>query len=1337
MPSDRTHLLIPIHVDALVVGKDDKGSNTPVLKNGTVSAAPDYSSLEEEYLVGPELRQPREKVKPPLGKGVHLHFRLPAVAAHGDLNKTPAFPKIPNRWLVQRYYKKGTSLQTKTWLVYSDREAEDVDSAVTLLFPSPAGTPGDLYRRPTGVASIVWDGARAAAYNWNSDNQPSEVELTAVTGGDPGFSAHYPACRSILGLYDNLEDLYGPSGLPPSLQISYLVTGWYSGLGDDPWHNFVASLAPVQKEQERITRINQWMEERGCRKDFTGKPLPQGILCHGSVQDVRFQTNGSAPSMKSGPFEEFEKLEGYWVDLGNTSAEAFAARAAKTRTTKDPADRGLLEDLVTALQTGLFSQGSDAAELDAELHRQGFAAVAGGKVWVIQQATTAKPGEAPASSPNLPAELEKQLDLLNRLESQCDRHERLFRGYQWELYALWYRWTAAARDQLDVEAELKPNLDKLMAFLALYRGELNQARTARDNAKHLVGLKLQEHSQPPSLVDYSLSEEPNDPFYAPKDPVLLLTGAAAQAKGTKSRPASVAVRVTGEELQSFTYDLDVQRPNQTFTATDAWLTALGVSPDYLQTLPPWSEKLFREALLLDEIEADKKYLETKKKFDALADGPYSYGRFRWLHNPWIPLYLYWVVSWEADGQPNDKNYDLAPDLLKNHWTLKNEGSESSTSRYHRNTELILTKPPSSQGGELQCNGLTFVGVPLFNLQYDRAVGTNLERLMEPINVSLGSRRTVMLSQPLSGLHDLLMMRKDSDQLLPLDYRRWENEDGHPLYLDPITRILGDFHSDACPVTAVDEDALPFHPLRTGLLKLQDLRMIDVFGQTITAWQHDPDGNPANLPSLCQSGRLEAAPPPAGFPPSVRLYPRFCRPMRLKFAGIPASTGVQDPICGWVVLNRFDQNLVLYTADGRPVGILQKHFDSEANTRFYWVSVPGSVGAHALPSGITNIYLRDFAEFVLALEYAAGGSFAKLIDDAVEATERRVPEDNPAISILLGRPLALVRAELRLETDGLPALDQEKSWTAQDQSGSPSLDEILQQSLKTATAPPPNPFMKTRGVEKVHFPVRLGDRRSTNDGLVGFFKGQPPAGREAASLHTHPFYSSWGFKFGNVSYSGLRQEQDLELDGETRPHVTLLMDPQARVHVTSGVLPKVALELTASQLKAAKQVREVFFQAAPVLGTPTTPYVPKPSDDYGQWSWTYRPNVTGWAEDPNAVSAAELTGPGVGWPTLSEGWLKLKIAPILIRSLWRKAPANKPQKGTNVTLAWSLQGADSLAVFRLRPDGSEETNPEKKWTGSPLVEEFSILLHEHTTFRIRASNQAGFEEYKDIVIEIEE
>src|SRR5689334_24557683 len=39
MDGDRTHLLIPIHVDALVVGENDRDSDS-FLRNGTVSAAP-------------------------------------------------------------------------------------------------------------------------------------------------------------------------------------------------------------------------------------------------------------------------------------------------------------------------------------------------------------------------------------------------------------------------------------------------------------------------------------------------------------------------------------------------------------------------------------------------------------------------------------------------------------------------------------------------------------------------------------------------------------------------------------------------------------------------------------------------------------------------------------------------------------------------------------------------------------------------------------------------------------------------------------------------------------------------------------------------------------------------------------------------------------------------------------------------------------------------------------------------------------------------------------------------------------------------------------------------
>jgi len=402
--------------------------------------------------------------------------------------------------------------------------------------------------------------------------------------------------------------------------------------------------------------------------------------------------------------------------------------------------------------------------------------------------------------------------------------------------------------------------------------------------------------------------------------------------------------------------------------------------------------------------------------------------------------------------------------------------------------------------------------------------------------------------------------------------------------------------------------------------------------------------------------------------------------------------------------------------------------------------------------IQNPHLQDFARFVLSLDFAAGGRFAERINDAVEATEQRVPEDNPLISVLIGRPLALVRAELRLEMDGLPALDQKLSWKEDPKSGGPSsLEQILNDSLASGTLPTPNRFMKTGGVEKVLCPVRLGDRLSANDGLVGFFKGElPREDEELYPLEEHPFYSGWGFDFGNQKYDGLRGRQDLELSCSQTLQVTLLMDPQARVHVTSGVLPRGFLELSTEQLEGAKQIREVFFQAAPVLGTPAIPHVPKPSDDYGQWSWVYRPNVTGWAEDPEMVSAAELAGPAVGWPTLTEGWLKLKIEPVLIRSLWMKSPAQKPRKNTptNVTLAWSLHGAGAVEVFRLQPDGTEKS--EERWSQPPEVDgaaapdvvpplpsEWTSEVTADTTFRIRAWNRAGYEDYKDIEIQTEE
>jgi hypothetical protein len=1402
---DRTHLLIPIHVDALMVGGNESHSAHSPLKKGTVSAAPNYSLLKDRYLIGADLRQPLEPLDPPLEPGIHLHFRLPAAVAHWDQKNEPGFPRIPNRWLVQRFYKAESDGQRmKAWIIRGDEQALATEPAVVLPVPHKAA-PGKEYETPLelrriGWAQVIWDGdKREGDYVYSNDNAKAEVELTAVTGGDAGFSAHYPACRSILGLHDNLKDV------PKEVELSYLVTGWYSGAEDDPWSGLVARLERVAKERSALAAtlatadaakkkdierqlselkkaseiLDEWMKDRGCVRDFgkidelggaeLARALPAGILCHGTVKNVRRKSDGDF-------FENFEKPENYWVDLGNTSAEAFAARVANERNNAKKrkhlvSEVNLLEDLITALQVGLFSQGAKAAEMDAELHRQGFAAVAGGKTWVIQQAAAAAPESVQPSRlealPPLSADLQKKLDELNELERECDRRERLLKDYRWELYALWHRTYRKKPPN-----PLLLNRERLQKFVEVYKTRVEEAKNSRDKrvrGKGSLGEELEGRSKAPSRVQYNLEEQPAAPFYVPKDPVLLLTGPAAGALGTREKPKSVKVRITGEELKKFSYTVKHDSDSHWLEADD-WLKTLKISPEYLKAIPPWSARLLKETLLLDELETTGAHQLPNGKFGQYkttdpellpeegsygkykttkdTDGvpPDTFSRFSWKHNPWIPLYLYWAVGWQAD--------EVSGELTKR-WTLEHVAKDAP---YGRNTDLIPLKDdkPEDEEDKPEYTGLCFVGSPLFDLQYDRteASGTGpLRKLMEQIDECLGSR-TVMISQALGGFHDALIMRRAGDQLPPLDYDKWNDTDKkHPLYLDPISKVLGkDFQPDSSPVTP-GGGKMPFCPLRTGLLQLKELVIIDAFGQKTRVEPEKVSKKPRESPGLCQSGRLEVGLPSPKNPTAVRLHPRFCRPMRLEFTGVSGedTDAGAGPVCGWVVLNRFDQNLVLYAANGLPAGILQMRFDEKAETLFYWVAVPGASGDEAdhedvqdghlrdleKVKGIQDRHLRAFAAFVLALKYAEGHRFAERISKAVEATEERVPEDNPLISVLIGRPLALVRAKLRLEMGGLPALDQEKSWRADPKSGSPSLDEFLKTALTNGSGDLPKQSMHTGGVERVRWRVRLGDSRSTNDGLVGFFKGDSVSG---------PFYASWGFDFGKGTdpYKGLQRDQDLELDCDNPLHVTLLMDPQARVHVTSGVLPKGYLELSAAQLIGAKQIREVFFQTAPVLGTPATPHVPKPSDDYGQWSWAYRPNVSGWAEDPEMVSAADLAGPAVGWPTLTEGWLKLKLEPVLIRSLWMKAPVERPQKGTNVTLAWTLHGADSVKLFKLRLDGTEEAPPVSEWSrpSGELGDKWSTeapptKVQADTTFRLRAYNQSGYEDYKDIKILTEE
>jgi hypothetical protein len=1369
-----THLLVPIHIDALVVGKDPKHFRWANL-------APDYSKLERNFFVGADLRDLWGE-STGLDKGFHLHFRLPSALTHGDHtagNGELEFPKVPNRWLVVRFYQQpaGTKGFTKAWIIRSD--AEGPGNAVPWPVLPEKKEDGPLQIRPTGRCDPL------PQSSFPEDDTAAALRITAVGNGDVGFSAHYPACRSILGFHDDLKDV------PPNTKLSYLVSGWYSAATDDLLHVFMNGLDSKRREellrpgqfprdlwaavgalddQNKLAALNEWLKDRRWSADgLEAAPLPSRLVCHGLVRGVDWQGAGRDYSDVE-PFQDFGKPVDS-VDVGNSSAEALASRIeAAKKTSPDE----LFEDVLTAFQTGLLSHDPTISELDAELHRQGFVPIATGKTFVIQpEASSPDPADVAQPHAPLPLHLRELLQQLNAGQQECDRYAQLLKDYRWEVYALWHRIEKCSDDDV---ALLRSNLDVLKSFVQNFvqLPQVVEAHRRRQEAEGRLTEALRKETRPrqrdgESILEpkYRLtSSTAADRFYVPNDPVVLLSGPALDRKGTYTPAQSdtLPCRVTGQEVLTYTYDITNLKHDNEVRADDR-RKSRGIADKDMAALPAFARQLFSEAVLLEDIKQDDGQPTvigwrtpqplSEKSPPRIGDRmrmPAAISIWDWKHNPWIPIYLAWEFEWLSDYQFATDAGNSA-DIVEAAWRLQGDGEDAKSDdwTYRRQVDLVRVRPPPAQAASepptLTCEGYALLARPTFLALAEKLrkepdkVPPRVKDIADSLQALLVNRP--MLSQALVGFHDALIMRRAGDQLPPLDYNRSANDapGQKKFFVDPIHEVMRPEDRFHCSPST----GSPFCPIRAGRLKLLKLRIIDAFGQAIKL---DLSKTP------CRSGqRLHAEPATAdGF----RLRPRLVRPTRLTFAPAPAKNPgtiapASSPICGWVVPNRFDQNLTLYAANGKPLGAVQKKFELKSGSTqcsFYWVDVPGTVDQpverERPPSGgtaisatldehlkhtIENPHLLDFARYLLRLTGDQGTAFNGLLDGALAATEQRVPEEDPGVSVLIGRPLALVRAEVRLKILGLPALHQDSSWKASGVSDirqlldTKGLDPFPQGQLKG--------LLNTGGVEGVRWAVRLGDRRGANDGLVGFFAGDP-------AVAPRPFYASWGFggtrRYGNV----LEYAQNLALDCLNPYQVTLLMDPQARVHATSGVLPRVFLELPPSDAAGAKGAREVFFQTAPVLGTPATPQIPKPSDDYGEWSWAYRPAVTRWAEHGDLVSASDRGGFSDGWPTISEGWLKLKIDPVQVLGLWiQNGVPQPPARASGPTLAWSVRGAESLQLSK-RTKQKPERVPVRAWSQSPLPREFTVPLpvDPDTTFVLTASDGAGYQDEKEILVRLD-
>jgi hypothetical protein len=337
-----------------------------------------------------------------------------------------------------------------------------------------------------------------------------------------------------------------------------------------------------------------------------------------------------------------------------------------------------------------------------------------------------------------------------------------------------------------------------------------------------------------------------------------------------------------------------------------------------------------------------------------------------------------------------------------------------------------------------------------------------------------------------------------------------------------------------------------------------------------------------------------------------------------------ETLATKPICGWVLPNNLDNSLTIYDDEGNALVMI----DRTAQLR----SIPGLNYDEKKIQGIidrTNPYLKQMVRYLIDQGAAFMSDFLTTVNAALETIDPEGFAQNKAISLLVSRPLALVRSRINLDIQGIPAVSQNRISFSND---------LFY-----------NKFRTTQAFEKVKFPIRIGEYQQFNDSLVGYWV------EKADGTYTDSvFYAPQSCYVPHEKIKTLFENEEdptpdtplnLEqtLEENTAQTLVMLIDPRGQVNATCGILPAKSISIPPEQYLPALQAIEVTFLAAPLLSdlNPindldqiklSLPEVP----NY-EWSWLGK-DGTVWSNRPLVPfdSQSVYSSP----QKIYDGWLKL-------------------------------------------------------------------------------------------------
>ncbi len=435
--------------------------------------------------------------------------------------------------------------------------------------------------------------------------------------------------------------------------------------------------------------------------------------------------------------------------------------------------------------------------------------------------------------------------------------------------------------------------------------------------------------------------------------------------------------------------------------------------------------------------------------------------------------------------------------------------------------------------------------------------------------------------------------------------------------------------------------VPFIPLRAGFLRILRLRLVDGFGQFVDL-AGSSDQQQADLNQIITTGPC-AVPNAPGL---AALPPRFTSPARLWLRYLLAGDDTKDadattsPVCGYVMPNHLDGALEFFDDTGANLGEIRP--DPQAG--IVWEEAPGqpsTVGqdpSRAIPNPKLAGIAQALIQWGLSDAQATGehedalSALLRIIDSTLWSVDPFAHTGDEHLSFLVGHPVAVMRARVRLEVD----------------------EPVTPGLIKTQ-----------------RFPLRLGALTHWQDGLLGYFVNDDYTTLYCADAAVAGFARQVGPNAGFLQQINLVPDFYQQFSNDlgagvtegnspvTHPYVndsgvvmiapnqdyllTLLVEPQCLVYATTGLLPRKDIGMRREWIAGALAQISPTFRFGPLLVDPKRVRMPVANEIKGTWSWDHLADVSTWVEDPiiNSTSDAIIPPDPVEG---TEGWIKLGPPP---------------------------------------------------------------------------------------------